>query len=205
MYTELEAVNYLLSQVGAAPVASLANPLPDVASAQLRLHEAGIWIQKTGWWFNRLLGQTLTPDEIDNEIDLPANTLKIISPWPAFLIARDDKVYNPYTDSYEFDAALTLDIVLLLDFEQLPASAQDAVLYRAAKEMVLHELEDHHKAERIELDVRLSHIQLKKEDLEIKQRNSFDTPRIQRFMSRVRPYKRYSGAYNPTYPGGGSV
>lgn len=203
MYTELEALNHLLSQVGAAPVSTVNNPLPDLASAQLRLHEASVWVQKRGWWFNRIFNQTYEPDETTHEIELPSNTLKVVQ--PAFLIEKNDKLYDPYADSFEFDQAITLDLILLMAWEDMPGSAQDAILHRAAHAMVLHELEDHNKADRIEVDVQLAYIELKKDDLEIHKRNSFQLPQVQQFRYRVRPYKRYgSGSYNPNYPGGGA-
>ena len=203
MYSELEAINFLLSHVGAAPVSSLANPLPDVASAQLRLNEATIWVQKRGWWFNRLLYQDLTPDSGTGEIALPTNTLKIISEYPQFLVERDDKVYDPFRDSFEFDQPITIDIVVLLEWENLPGSAQDAIMYRAAQQMILHELEDTNKAQILEPDVMQSYVQLQAEDLQVKQRHTYTTPAILRFMRRVRPYKRRSGNFNPLWPGGG--
>lgn len=203
MYTELEAINFLLSQVGAAPVLSVANPLPDVASAQLRLHESMVWVQKQGWWFNRLLFQTFTPDEETNEIALPSNTLKILGSFPVFVIERDGKAYNPLKDSFEFTQPFTADIVFFLEWEQIPPSAQDAVLYRAAVAMILHELEDTNKAQLVETDAESAYVSLKEEDLQIKQRHVFSTPAVQRVMRRVRPYKRWSGTFNPVFPGGG--
>ena len=92
MYSELEALNFLLSHVGAAPVTTTNNPLPDLASAQLRLYESSVWVQKRGWWFNRIWYQDYVPDEETNEIDLPTNTLKILSAFPEFVIEKDGKV-----------------------------------------------------------------------------------------------------------------
>ena len=201
-YSELEAVNFLLSHVGAAPVASLAVPLPDIVSAQLRLNEASIWVQKKGWWFNLLIRQVFVPDEFTSEIDLPTNTLKVIGQWPQFVIERDDKAYNPHEDSFEWDISLTLDVILLLEWEQLPPSAQDAVLYRAAVQMIIHELEDTNKAALINEDARESYVLLKKEDLEIRQRSVATNPAFQKMMFKVRPYKRYNQR-NPGVPGGG--
>ena len=204
MYTELEALNFLLSHVGAAPVSSTNNPLPDLASAQLRLHESMVWTQKRGWFFNRLYYQTQEPDESTGEIELPTNILKIISPYPEFVIARDDKAFSPIRNSFEFTEALTMDLVMLMDWEEIPGSAQDCVLYRAAQQMILHELEDTNKAALLQNDFELAYIELQKEDLQIHQRNMATVPSVQRFLHRVHPYKRYrSGGRNPVYPGGG--
>lgn len=202
MYTQLEALNFLLSQVGAAPVSTTANPLPDLASAQLRMYEAMVWVQKKGWWFNRLLRQEGVPDETTHEIDLPENTLKIITAYPTFLIARENKVFSPLYNTYEINLPIEMDIILLLDWESIPGSAQDAVMYRAASTMVLHELEDTNKAGQLTDEFNAAYVLLKEEDLQIKQRHTYSSPAIQRFMSRIRPYKRRSGTYNPIWPGG---
>jgi hypothetical protein len=205
MYTELEAINFILSQVGAAPVDNLNNVLPDLASAQLRLNEANVWVQKRGWWFNRLLQQTLVPDESTQEIALPSNILKIISAYPAFLIEQNGKVYSPLYDQIQFQEPICMDIILLMQWDYMPFSAQDAVMYRAAATMVQHELEDMNKSQGIMQEFQQAYILLKAEDLQIKQRNSYSTPAVQRLMSKVRPYKRNSGAYNPVWPGGRSL
>jgi len=200
-YSELEAVNFLLSHVGAAPVANLNVDLPDIVSAQLRLNEASIWVQKKGWWFNRLIRQVYEPDGSD-EVVLPDNTLKVIGQWPQFVIEREGKAYNPYEDSYEWDINLCLDIILLLEWDALPPSAQDAIMYRAAVNMIIHELEDSNKAQLVQGDAQESYVLLKQEDLQVRQRSVFTTPAFQRLMYRVRPYKRYN-LRNPTFPGGG--
>jgi hypothetical protein len=205
MYSELESINFILSQVGAAPVSDMDNVIPDLASAQLRLNEASVWVQKRGWWFNKLLQQTLVPEEADNTIILPANTMKIISSYPTFIVAQQGIAYSPLEDSYHFEQPMCMDIVLQLPWEYLPFSAQDAIMYRAAATMVQHELEDMNKSAGIMNEFQQAYILLKAEDLEIKQRHTYSTPAIQRFMSKVRPYKRNSGAYNPVWPGGRSI
>ena len=201
MYDELEVINYLLSQVGAAPVSNLNNPLPDIVSAQLRLNEASIWVQKRGWWFNKVLAQTLVPDG-SGEIALPPQTLKVVSPFNTFVINRDDKLYDPFRDSFEFTEPVTVDITLLMDWEQLPGSVQDVIMYRAGQQMVLHELEDTNKAALLEDDIQEGLLILNREDLEIKQRNVINLTAVQKMLYRVRPYRRYN-VRNPNIPGGG--
>jgi hypothetical protein len=210
VYTQLDALNYILSQVGAAPVDDLDSILPDLASAQLRFNEANVWVQKRGWWFNQILRQTLTPDPSSGEIALPGNTLKIESPYPQFLIAQTDsndttvqRVFDPINNVYVFEDVVCVDVTLLLDFEYIPLSAQDAVIYRAAAAMVQHELEDMNKYQGIMQEFTAAYSLLRTEDLEIKQRHSASTPAVQRMMRRVRPYKRSSsGTVDPAFPGG---
>lgn len=209
MYTQLEAINFVLSHIGISPVEDPIPERPDTEGALLRLHEAMIWVQKRGWWFNREIGVELNP-EAEGEPDaghilLPDNTLKVISFWPVFLIERGGKVYDPHRHSYDFTTGVVSDLVLLLTWDELPGSVQDCVIYRAAEQTILHELEDFNKAQMLSQDIQMCFLQMQKEDMEIKQRHAFNSPAIQRFHQRVRPYKRRSGTYNPMYPGGRKI
>lgn len=201
MYEELEAINFMLSHVGAAPVSTLTNPMPDVASAQLRLNESSIWVQKRGWWFNKLLQQTFDPDDTLHTIALPSNTLKIISSWPNFVIERKGFAYDPLRASDEFEDSICCDIVLKLVWDEMPGSAQDLIMYRAAQQMILHELEDANKANMLSQDIQQAFVNIAADDLQVKQRHAASTPAVQRFMRRIRPYRR-SQSINPNLPGG---
>lgn len=210
MQTKLEAINYILSQVGASPVSNLSNLRPDLASALLRLDEADLWVQKPGWWFNKLLEVNLVPEE-DKTISLPINTLKIASNYPTFVIAQyvDDptkqQVFDPLTNTYEFSDFIVADITLRMAWEHMPMAAQDAIMYRAAATMVQHDLEDMNKSNGIMAEFKEAYLLLKTEDLEIKQRHTYSTPAVRRMMNHVNPYKRRRGARNPMWPGGQQI
>ena len=77
-YTYLEAVNYVISLVGAAPVDSTDDLLPDVQDAQLRLKEASLTHQKTGWWYNTD-DNVILPRDVDDKIPVAAGTLKVVT------------------------------------------------------------------------------------------------------------------------------
>ena len=130
--------------------------------------------------------------------------MKIKAAFPTFVIEREGKVDSPLLDTFTFNQSFTADITLLLEWDDLPPSAQDAVLYRAGQAMIIHELEDTNKAALIKDDADTAFVELKKEDLEIKQRHAYVTPAVLRTLRRIRPYKRRSGNYNPIWPGGGS-
>ena len=202
MYTELEAVNYVLSQVGIAPVTTLDSELPDINTARQRLRESSIWIQKRGWWFNKLLGVELEPDESDGTITLPTDTFKVLASYPDFLIEMGGQLFDMRKQSYEFGSTVSVDIVVFLEWDSLPSSVQDCIIYRAGQQHILHELEDHNKAMLLQQDYELAFIELQKEELQIKQRNSASTPSVQRTYRRVRPYKRRSTTVDPRVPGG---
>jgi len=197
----LDAVNHVLSQVGAAPVSSLSANLPDLSNAVLRLEEASNSVQSQGWWFNRLQNVNL-PAGIDNKIVLPENTIKLVSKSHNYVVNRQGAAYSPLFDTFEFPGGITVDIVLELDWDDLPDSVQNAVMYKASRQMVIHELEDYNKAEIINVDYQVALLQVKAEDLELNRRNAFHTPKILRTRGGVRPYSSGRSRINPVYPGG---
>jgi len=201
--TYLEAINYVITQVGAAPVTDVNDTLPDVASSKLRLTEASRWLQKRGWWFNTDLNVEYVPDAGDSyRIALPSNLIKILHATPAFLIDRGGFAYNPYTQSTSFEglSCVLVDIVLENEWDDLPQSAQDCIRIAAAQQHVMIELEDMRKSETLSELYREAMIDLKKDDLEIRKRTMRYNPSVVRTKGGVRPYR--SGSRNPLYPGG---
>jgi hypothetical protein len=201
--TYLEAINYVITQVGAAPVTDETDTLPDVASSKLRLTEASRWVQKRGWWFNTDLNVQYTPDANDGyRIALPTNLMKILHAAPAFLIERGGFAYNPYTQSTSFEglSCVTVDVVLENVWDDLPQSAQDCIRIAAAQQHVTIELEDTRKADGLFAIYREALIDMKKDDLEIRKRTMRYNPSAIRTKAGVRPYR--SGSRNPLYPGG---
>ncbi len=169
-YTLLETINYVISQTGAAPVTDINDPLPDVASAKLRIEEARVETLKRGMWFNTSRGQEYTID-LSNQIPIGADVLKVLKSSPLFLIPRDGYLYSPQLRTNEFvflgSDPVTVDLVLDMDYDDMPYSAQDVIRYSAARQHVLHELEDDTKAAQISLDLNNAVMDLRKEETEI--------------------------------------
>jgi hypothetical protein len=202
-YTLLDAVNYVISQTGAAPVTTVADPLPDAQSALLRINEALTHVQLRGWWFNTDYNVTLTPDAVTSEYLLPNGTLKILSCSQAFLVPRQGKAYDPYNQTYEFTEDAIADLVIRREFVDIPDVAQEAVRFAAAREHVMIELEDDRKAGDIGNLYANAMVELRKEELRHRRHNHISNPRYVRGRGRVRPYGRGSRYINPNYPGGG--
>jgi hypothetical protein len=202
MISYLDAINYVLAQVGSAPVTDDQSLQPDVQTAILRLSEASTWLQKRGWWWNTDLNVTL-PLNVNDKIPLPANTMKILKAYPEFVTNRDGFAYSPHRQTDIFDGALYVDIVIEQPWDYMPPSAVDAIRHRAAKQMVLIQLEDYNKADRIEADYLEAMLELNKDDMSIKRRSLFASPTVQQRRSGVRPVGgRRNGSINPNIPGG---
>lgn len=135
--TELEAVNLILWAIGQSGVASLtsADTTPDGEAALLELRNTSREFQSRGWTFNTEEDWPLDPDT-DGTLTLPRSTLKVRSvagDRSRRLIVRGDKLYDKVGHTYTIGETVLVEIVLRLDFEDLPASARWLVAVRAAR------------------------------------------------------------------------
>ena len=203
-YTLLETINYVISQTGAAPVDDVNDPLPDVASATLRIREAQIQTLKRGWWFNTDYGLEIAKDGSDN-YPIPADTIKILRASPYFVIERAGLAYDPYSQTSTFPDGpekLVVSIVYNMPYADLPYVVQDVVRLVAARSHILLELEDDRKAATLDRDIQAAVVDMNKDDLEIKRRSVYHSTEIQTMRGTVRPYRRGGRTINPNYPGG---
>ncbi|WP_349434248.1 hypothetical protein [Pararhizobium sp. A13] len=135
-YTELEAVNLILRNMGEARVNSLINPPLDAADALGTLQEVSLEVQKRGWYFNTELHRFI-PDNTGT-IGLPPNTLGVSAVGPdrgLQVVNRGDKLYRikPYDNGSTFTGPVHVALVLGLEFDELPASARSYIAIRAAR------------------------------------------------------------------------
>jgi hypothetical protein len=187
--TYLEAINYLLSQVGSSPVSEAGSLQVNVLAAKARLDEQMRSVQKTRWWFNIELNLELVVDN-SGFIPLPSGTLSVLSISNSCAIQRGSRLYDSYNHTYVFTDSVTVDLIVQLNWEDLPAQAQDVILYRAAVDHVIQELEDYNKAGFIR-DTLLydSMLEMKKAQLETQRRNIFRTPKVAIVRGGVQPYR----------------
>jgi hypothetical protein len=133
--TKLEAVNIMLSSIGESPVNSLNSGLVDAEIAETILNGINREVQGKGWHFNTEIKMRLSPS-LNNEIVLPPNTLRVdraVYDKDQDLIQRGGKLYNKSTHSFTITAAVELDMVVLLDFEDIPEAARRYITIRAAR------------------------------------------------------------------------
>lgn len=198
-YTYLEAVNYVISLVGAAPVDSIDDLLPDVQDAQLRLKEASMTHQKTGWWYNTD-DNVVLPRDVDNKIPVAAGTLKVVTVDGYYYTVRNGFLWDHERKTDVFEADVCANVTTWLEWEDLPYEARDFIRMLAGQEMILHSLEDYNKASTLDADIIQALMQIKMSDLEIKKRNVRYGPQFSRTRYGVRPFR--SSQRNPNYPGG---
>ena len=135
--TKLMAVNTMLSVIGEAPVNTLAatSQTADVILAQNLLDEVSREVQAAGWNFNRETEVELSP--ANNNIILPTNTGRVdVEPAHAknkHYIQRGTKLYNKTDKTFVIEQTMKCTIVYMLDWDDLPETARQYVMIRAAR------------------------------------------------------------------------
>ena len=135
--TKLEAVNTLLATIGESPVNSLTSGLVEASLAEQTLDNVSRAVQSMGWSFNTDLTFKLTPDA-NNEINLPANCLHVDTTAlrmssESDLVQRGMKMYDRIKNSYTMAIPIEVDMVVLLNFDEMPETARRYATVRAAR------------------------------------------------------------------------
>ena len=142
--TELSAVNSILGAIGQSPITTLNFENPEISLIYNLLKECNIDIQAEGWTFNKEEHVKYSPDSNKN-VKLPSNVLQFslhdgLDNKSQRLIIRDGKVYDKVDHTDEFTADLSLDVLWLYKFEELPQVFRMYVIYcassRAAAQLV---------------------------------------------------------------------
>lgn len=135
--TELDAVNAMLGMVGEQPVNELTDTEVSMALiAQKTLHRFNRKIQAKGLNCNTEQNYKFLPD-VSDEIPLPSNTLEVINAQGYdTLFVREGKLYDAYEQSFTFTNPIYADLVLFLQFEQLPQHIREYVMMLAARRFI---------------------------------------------------------------------
>lgn len=180
--SELSAVNILLVVIGDTVVNDLEVTNADVSAARVVLADTRKEILSVGWWFNSETGFVLTPDT-DGFINLPANTLDVdsTSSGDAF-VSRGGKLYDTANHTYTFTQPVTVDIVLDLDFPELPRAAYQCVTAQASLTFASNFDADEVQLKRLTATaVKMGQL-LKKTNLKNQDTNVFNSPRASAFL-----------------------
>ena len=133
--SKLDAVNTMLSSIGEAPVSSLSSGLIEAEIAESILDTIDREVQSMGWHFNKELNKSFAQTPA-GEILLPADilradaTLKANSPN---LVQRGLKMYDRTNHTFIVGTDVALDVVVQLDFDDLPEVAKRYVVLRATR------------------------------------------------------------------------
>jgi hypothetical protein len=137
MSTELDLINAMLAATGSAGVSSTIGRHPGLVRSAPILARVNRTVQARGHWFNTDWGLKLTPT-VEGEFILPQGTLKAdttVKSEP--YVRRGRRMYDPKTHSSEISAAsMLVDVVIQLDYEDLPITALDLIRTTAVLELV---------------------------------------------------------------------
>jgi len=135
--TEKEAVNEMLSAIGETPVSSLDDDsVVDAETARAILRSVSRQVQSKGLHCNTDKGIRISPNNA-GEIIIPPNALEVDEITPVSgnrdLVVRGRKLYDRENHTYKINTAVTLDIVSMLPFEELPQNTRAYITIRAAR------------------------------------------------------------------------
>jgi len=140
--TELEAVNVMLSMIGESPVNTLEDDnVVDATIARTILGSVNREVQSNGWNFNTEIGYPILKDN-EGKFPVPANTARIdtvntvesSSATDYDLVLRGKYLYDRKNHTYSPDTTkVTVDIVVLLDFEDLPETARRYITLKSGR------------------------------------------------------------------------
>lgn len=181
--TALDAVNMLLDAIGEDRVNSLDTGYTEASQALKVLNNTSRSMQTKGWWFNRDLNLTLHPDK-NGEVPLPLNILSVSFPPNSKYVQRGLKVYDRTDHTFIIKADLKCDIMVLIDFEDLPASAQEYVVTHATKKFQTQVLGSQTLSAFEQADEQNAWVILLEDEALNSQYNVFNNPDIQRMMFR---------------------
>lgn len=135
--TELEAINTMLSVIGESPVNTVeGSGVVDAVLARQILHEVSRHVQARGWHWNTDCKRTLPLSYPEKEIILPANTLSVDTTGPDAhwdVVQRGSRLYDRLRHTFQFERPLTVDLVTLLPFDDLPQAAREYIVIRAGR------------------------------------------------------------------------
>jgi hypothetical protein len=133
LFTRLDSVNIILSNIGQAPVTVVDNDNPMVVMANNTLKEVSNSIQSEGWTFNT---ERAYPFQLDpnGKIAVPSNVLQLDTNYYSTLeiVQRNGYLYNKRDHTFIFDKSLDLDVVWLVDFDDMPPAFKQYITMRAA-------------------------------------------------------------------------
>lgn len=199
MDPELDILNAMLSAIGTSQISSRVGRHPGLIRAQPILDRTNRSVQAVGHWFNTDWGLTLSPDA-SGEIVLPQSTLKADTTNKRLpYVRRGRRLYDPKENTYEIGEPVDMDVVILLDYEDLPVTAVDLIRTIAIWEIVQDEDMDGLALQSRRASMQRAERAFGIEKMSQSDRSLRDNPEYSRIISSVIHGRRST---NPLYIGG---
>lgn len=138
MLTKLESVNQILAGIGEYPVNTIEDTAyltADTIKAISKLETVSKQVQAQRWKFNYEENYNFSPS-LTGEIELPPNLMSIdlIYSRDRYLVKRGNRLYDNYKHTLNIGRTVNANILVLLNFEDLPYAAQNYITIRAKRE-----------------------------------------------------------------------
>lgn len=185
--TKLEAVNTILSAIGEAPVNELTGGSLDVGNALRYLEEASRSVQSMGLWFNTET-QKIAPNS-GGEYVVPSSTLSAVPTLATKkqFVQRGLRLYNTTDNKYNGNTdELSVELVLELEFEEIPEEARSAIQAAAARKFADRTIGTANIHQFSMIDESMCRRRLMARHLEEVRWNSDEAPRVNAVLSRRR-------------------
>lgn len=135
--TKLEAVNYMLTAIGEAPVNQLGGAtVVDTAIAEQVLDEMSRSVQSIGWHFNSENNYPLSRNS-DKQIQIGNDVVRVdvskIKYPDIDVVQRGLLLYDKKNHTYAFNTDLEAEIIRLLDWTELPQPFKTYITVKAAR------------------------------------------------------------------------
>lgn len=137
--SELDAVNMMLMTIGEYKVNDLTNLAgrSDAAIAKDILNNTSRAVQSKGWTFNMDFDVVKKPDS-NNQIPLGNSVLRIdttnkVRSGDSDIVERANKLYDREKNTHTFTENVTVNEVILLNFDELPEAARRFIAVRSAR------------------------------------------------------------------------
>ena len=137
--SELDAVNMMLMTIGEYKVNDLTNLAgrSDAAIAKDILNNTSRAVQAKGWTFNMDFDVVKKPNQ-NSQIPLGNSVLRIdttnkVRSGDSDIVERANKLYDREKNTHTFTANVTVNEVILLNFDELPEAARRFIAVRSAR------------------------------------------------------------------------
>lgn len=202
MVQKLDIIRHMLSVIGESGVSNEESLHPSVLTATDIIDTEDADFQGPGWWFNTEYDLVLTQDN-RGEVQIPGNALgfrlsnieNLSAADKRRYVKRGTRVYDAVNHTFSIGSPLTVDIIVKLDIEDMPAVASSYLLHKAALSMYVADDGDTFKTDKLEQRVTLAWQKLRAEEMKSLAVNALDSPTAQRM-------RMGTGSHNPNYIGG---
>lgn len=198
MHDRLDVVNSCIATMGEASINTLEEYHPYRDTALNYLQQANRSAQKRGWWFNE--EQLVLVPDVSGYLYVPQDALGVRILDCDTAAQRGKRLYNTRRNNYEWDRDVTVSVVRLIEFEQLPFVVAD---YVAAHTVLRFQREfdgDRQRTSELALEVQAARLDLVAEDTRQRRPNLLLTPSNLANISLISGQRINRIPYTPGWP-----